>query len=140
MNAITHRFPALTLTRGAVLALALFLTFCGSAPGANSQALRVRKSYTDLTQAERQTYVDAVLQLKATPNPGAGAGDPQNRYDVYVQWHDVDCLHHESGFLPWHRELLNRFENELRGLGPAYANVTIPSWDWTDDPFPADKA
>jgi len=36
--------------------------------------------------------------------------------------------HFDSAFFPWHRELLYRFEQDLRSVRP---NVTIPYWDWS---------
>lgn len=41
----------------------------------------------------------------------------------------VNGAHDGDAFLPWHREYLYRFEDELRMID---ADVTIPYWDWTD--------
>jgi hypothetical protein len=73
----------------------------------------------------------------------------QSRYDDFVEVHRSAMLamqfdaggnmtypgwaHGDSAFLPWHRELLFRFEEELRAVKLETANVTIPYWDWTRD-------
>ncbi len=40
-----------------------------------------------------------------------------------------DGAHESALLLPWHRELVYRFEKALQSVNP---NVTIPYWDWTD--------
>jgi Common central domain of tyrosinase len=83
--------------------------------------MRTRRNYK--SQAfDRQAFVDAVLELER-----AGI------YDKYVE-QDRDALlgaepaHHGPGFLPWHREFLFRFENDLYAINQ---KVTLPYWDWT---------
>lgn len=44
--------------------------------------------------------------------------------------HFGHSIHRSSHFLPWHREMLQRFEDELRRSHP---DVTIPYWDPTVD-------
>lgn len=39
--------------------------------------------------------------------------------------------HNVPAFLPWHRELVNRFEALLRQVDPS---VSLHYWDWTQDP------
>lgn len=78
-----------------------------------------RKNLTRLTLAERQAFVNAVLQLKTN-------GD----YDKYVTMHQGAGGHGHGGpaFFPWHREYLRRFEQELQAID---ASVNLPYWDWT---------
>jgi tyrosinase len=78
-----------------------------------------RKNLTRLTLAERQAYVNAVLQLRA--NGG---------YDTYVTQHQGAISHGHFGpaFLPWHREYLRRFERDLQAID---SSVNLPYWDWT---------
>lgn len=117
---------------------------------ANSKRLRwknkpfgsiVRKNVVDLTPQEKQAFVQAVWTLKNTiPN-----GSPTNIYDQFVAVHvgamglmyddaqgpaaGHDGAHESAILLPWHRELVYRFEKALQSVNP---NVTIPYWDWTD--------
>ncbi len=86
---------------------------------------RCRKNQSTLTATERSRFVQAVLALKAS-----------GRYDAFVQTH-IDSMtgtnmwaHRRPGFLPWHRQYLLDYENELRAID---ATVTLPYWDWTVD-------
>src|SRR5206468_3778310 len=66
-------------------------------------------------------FVSAVLTLKAN-----------GTYDNYVVDHmgAMAAAHRGPAFLPWHREFLRRFEQDLRAID---SQVTLPYWDWTVD-------
>lgn len=104
--------------------------------------MRCRKNVRDLSLDEKSRFVRAIKGLKARDSvlrPGA-----QSRYDDYVEIHmaamdaavitppniivNPGWAHFDSAFFPWHRELLYRFEEDLRSVEP---DVTIPYWDWT---------
>lgn len=94
--------------------------------------MRCRKNVKDLTPDEKKAFVQAIKGLKAQDSvlhPGT-----QSRYDDYVEIHrsamdaPINWGHGDSAFLPWHREYLYRFEEDLRTIRPG---VTIPYWDWT---------
>ena len=101
-----------------------------------------RKSATVLTDDERDSFLAAVLSMKATI---ANPGDPQQQqisvYDQFEAIH-IGCLsvtvpdgstvnqgHQGPAFLPWHREFLLRLENALVQHG---SSIGLPYWDWTD--------
>lgn len=115
-------------------------------PFSNSQAashLSVRKNVKDLSSAEKRDYVNAVLKAKSTPDP---ANPGLNYYDAFVRIH-LDAFrctngwnqgnnwagaaHHSPTFLPWHRELLAKYEAMLRQVS-GKPSLALPYWDWTD--------
>jgi tyrosinase len=101
---------------------------CGSGPGSTTE--RVRKNQSSLTAREKEEFVAAVKQLKKTSRPGATT----SIYDEYVLIHReamlIGAIHDGPAFLPWHREFLRRFEEDLQAVNPS---VTLPYWDFTVD-------
>ena len=101
--------------------------------------MKCRKNVKHLTDGDLKKFVNAFVALKAMNSvlhPGA-----QSRYDDFVEthllaMHDMTTMamrpeswgHGGSVFLPWHRELLYRFEELLQSVD---STVTIPYWDWT---------
>lgn len=45
--------------------------------------------------------------------------------------HKITHVHGGAEFLPWHREVVNRCEDQLRVIDP---RLSLHYWDWTDDP------
>lgn len=117
------------------LAQALFLWLPAQAEGQ-----RVRQNYRDLTQPQKDAFVNACLALKAK-DPGA-TDDTVLGWDDIVKLHDDEFsngIHGGPTFLAWHRDLLLRLEDALRTVnGGQFPAVTIPYWDWTEEAgFPA---
>lgn len=83
--------------------------------------MRIRKRYDRLTSQERLRFVHALLVLK-----------DDGRYDQHVRiYQRVTCWARRGpAFLPWHRQLLLRFEDDLRSAEP---DVTLPYWDFCRD-------
>jgi tyrosinase len=115
-----------------VLGLTVLLLFsCG---GGSDEPLPQRKSAARLSSAERAEFVNALLRMKAIPsqyNPAL------NAYDYFVDLHvqafaDHSGAHMAPGFLPWHRELLRRFEAEMRRAS-GNPRITLPYWDWIEE-------
>jgi tyrosinase len=82
----------------------------------------LRKNYRSLTDVERDRFVGALKQVKST-----------GFVDQFAQMHARHFLmgiHQSSHFLPWHREMLLRFERELQKHD---YNITIPYWDSSVD-------
>lgn len=102
----------------------------------------IRKSATTLIDDERDSFLAAVMRMKATiANPGASQTQQISIFDQFEAIH-IGCLsvsipsggtvnmgHQGPAFLPWHREFLLRFENELVRHG---STIGLPYWDWTD--------
>ncbi|NUT97066.1 MAG: VWA domain-containing protein [Saccharothrix sp.] len=89
----------------------------------------VRRNFAHLTPAERQAYVDAVLQADLH-----AFADGVSYWDKQDQIHQSTHNHDGNSFLPWHRELVNRYEDLLRQSNP---DVALHYWDWTEDPTEA---
>jgi tyrosinase len=107
--------------------------------------MHVRKNASQLSRAERQAFVDAVLEVKHKPSRLHPGDSDRSRYDDFVQVH-LDAMmvmmheppqpswgHQAAAFGPWHRVLLFEFEKELQAVTPT---VTLPYWDWTVDSSP----
>ena len=112
-------------------------------PKANGQ-LRIRKNAVDLSDDERQAFVDGVLQMKIS-----------GVYDNYVNTHlntgircdtafdgtltTIEaCAHQSPAFLPWHRQYIWEFETDLldaaRTVGGGTTVLTgLPYWEWSVD-------
>ena len=80
-----------------------------------------RKDLTTLTDTQRDSLVDAFLQLKA-----------DGKYDKYADQHAdyFGDAHGNPFFYPWHREFLANIEKELRAYDP---DIALPYWDSTKD-------
>ena len=85
-----------------------------------------RKNYRDLTADEKDRFVAALHHLKATGVIDQYASDHENFFH---------SAHHSAHFLPWHREFLRRFEDELRSFDPG---ISIPYWNSTEDTSASD--
>jgi tyrosinase len=97
----------------------------------------VRKNQKSLLAFERQRFVAAVKQMKLV-----------GTYDQYVQWHldamgnmttEPNFAHQGPAFLPWHREFILLFEQDLQAADKALGNdgsLMLPYWDWTAETSP----
>ncbi|MBD2503177.1 tyrosinase family protein [Anabaena azotica] len=88
--------------------------------------VRVRKNANNLTQGERDRFLEAYGQLN-----NAGTGIYQDFRDSHVQASDLEA-HKGPQFLPWHRAFLLDLERELQIVDPS---VSLPYWRF-DEPAP----
>jgi hypothetical protein len=86
-----------------------------------------RKNYRDLTDVERDRFVQALHHLKST-------GVVDNFANEHATFFHMG-IHGTSHFLPWHRDFLRRFEDALQTFHP---DITIPYWNSTVDTSPSD--
>ena len=86
----------------------------------------VRRNIAHLSVAERQQFVDAVRGIDLV-----AYSDGVSYWDKQDQIHQATHNHGGNSFIPWHRELCNRFEKLLQSVDP---EVALHYWDWTQDP------
>lgn len=86
-----------------------------------------RKNYRDLTNIERDRFVQALYYLKSTGVIDQFANEHATFFHMGI--------HGTSHFLPWHRDFLRRFEIALQTYHP---DITIPYWNSTVDTNPSD--
>jgi hypothetical protein len=110
---------------------------------------KYRKNGLNLNPTEKKNFVDAVLNLTTQHYGGQACNtvgtnfmlDPMTGMNVHPRMaggvnyfakfdevHSDTMTHGGEDFLPWHRDLLNRFEALLRAYDPT---VSLPYWDWS---------
>lgn len=87
----------------------------------------IRRNVATISQAERDRLRDAILQLDMQELYPGGP----SMWDIQDEIHQATHVHGGESFLPWHRELCNRFEAMLREVDP---DLSLHYWDWTTDP------
>jgi hypothetical protein len=99
----------------------------------------IRRNIAHVSPEERNRLRDALVKLNAKKYDGS-ANDVQFGRPVpggVTFWFKQDEIHARTGvhrqpiFLPWHRELCRRLEQDLRGIDP---EISLHYWDWTTDP------
>ncbi len=104
--------------------------------------VRVRKNANDLTEDERNNFLEAFnrLSLKTAkgiyeetgPDGNPFIKKPKKILDELVLMHTIDAateIHFRSSFHPWHRLFLLHLERELQEVNPA---VTVPYWKFDE--------
>lgn len=99
----------------------------------------IRRNIARVSEYERWRFRDAIVELHNRYYPdGVSKWVKQDKiHEATSKWvhHDHDDthadVHAEAVFLPWHRELCNRFELLLREVDPW---LSLHYWDWTEDP------
>ena len=86
----------------------------------------VRRNVAKISQAERDRFRDAIVALDGMAYP-----DGVSFWDKQDAIHQATHVHGGPAFVPWHRELCNRFEALLQQVDPT---VALHYWDWTTDP------
>jgi hypothetical protein len=111
-----------------------------------------RKDAHTLSSFERTNYQDALVNMmKNLHHPGTdgacattGTGllldgtsftyhlpGGVSYFAKFDETH-TEAFVHGGNFLPWHREMLRRFEDQLRMYDPT---ISIPYWDWNTSPI-----
>jgi hypothetical protein len=96
-----------------------------------------RRNIAHISENEILHFIKALTTLNTNKYRFPGKRDDKPFVGGVTYWFKQDEIHqatHVHGgpaFLPWHRELCNRFEKLLRQANPS---VSLHYWDWNDDP------
>jgi hypothetical protein len=94
-----------------------------------------RRNIASASKEERDRFRDAIIALNTScVYPGTRDEKPPGGVTCWFKQDEIHAgshVHNGPAFLPWHRELLNRFEVLLRQMDPF---VSLYYWDWTTDP------
>ena len=92
----------------------------------------IRRNVATISEEERNRLRDAILQLDGSKF----YPDSVSYWDKQDEIHQATHVHGGPAFLPWHRELCNRFEALIREVDP---DLSLHYWDWTTDPRASDN-
>ena len=95
----------------------------------------IRRNIAAVDPAERALLRDAIVELNRRKYSGSRLDRPA---PGGVSWwfkqdeiHQATHVHDGPEFVPWHREITNRFEESLRRIN---SQLSLHYWDWTQDP------
>lgn len=94
----------------------------------------IRRNLATVSKEERDLLLDAIKQLNTVFYPGTRTDFPAGGVSYWFKQDEIHQSSHVHGcpaFLPWHRDLLNRFEAVLRSIHP---ELSLHYWDWNLDP------
>ncbi|MDQ4015987.1 MAG: tyrosinase family protein [Thermoproteota archaeon] len=96
----------------------------------------IRRNILTVSAVERQRLRNAILALQQKKYPGNRTDSPPGGVSYWFKQDEIHQATHVHGgpeFLPWHRELVNRFEQSIREIDP---ELSLHYWDWNTDPHP----
>lgn len=94
----------------------------------------IRRNIAQVDPSERVLLRDALIELNRRFFPGARTDTPAGGVTWWFKQdeiHQATHVHGGPGFIPWHREIVNRLEAMLRQVNP---QLSLHYWDWTQDP------
>ncbi|KGQ19036.1 Tyrosinase family protein [Lysobacter dokdonensis DS-58] len=106
-----------------------YTTVCGADRMMGAEITKPRVNAATASAAERTRLRDAYIEIATTPAFALLTG--YNYWTKQQQVHVRAPEHDNAGFLPWHREFINRLELLLQEADP---RVKLMYWQWTQDP------
>jgi hypothetical protein len=104
----------------------------------------IRRNITSVSEEERLLFVAAIRQLDSGSmvypnNLGRDSADSAGNITYWDMMEEIHKDGHAHGtdvhagpaFIPWHRAIVNHFEELLRMVDP---RLSLHYWDWTTDP------
>lgn len=94
----------------------------------------VRRNIAYVEPSERALLRDAIAALNSRFYGGSREDEVPGGVSHWFKQdeiHRATHIHNGPAFLPWHREMVNRFENMLRDVDP---RISLHYWDWTQHP------
>jgi hypothetical protein len=95
----------------------------------------IRRNIATVSQEERDRLRDAIIKLQTQQHyPGARGDSPVGGVSYWFKQDEIHAnthVHFCPAFVPWHRELINRFEALIQEIDP---QLSLHYWDWTQDP------
>jgi len=95
----------------------------------------IRRNISTVTKEERDRLRDAIIKLQTDYHfPGVRTDTPVGGVSWWFKQDEIHAHSHVHGvpaFVPWHRELMKRFEAMIRTVDP---ELSLHYWDWTQDP------
>lgn len=94
----------------------------------------IRRNVAHVDPTERAMLRDAILEMHRRYYPGVKTDTPPGGVSWWFKQDEIHQATHVHGgpeFLPWHRELTNRFEELIRQINP---QLSLHYWDFTEDP------
>lgn len=96
----------------------------------------IRRNVATISADERHRFRDAIIALNHKFYPGGRNDNPTGGVSFWFKQDEIHAnthVHSCPAFIPWHRELMNRFEDLLREVDPL---LSLHYWDWNTDPTP----
>src|SRR6266853_2915701 len=94
----------------------------------------IRRNIAQVEPSERALFRDAIVEMHRRFFPGSKGDTAPGGVSWWFKQDEIHQATHVHGgpeFLPWHRELCNRFEELLRQINP---QLSLHYWDFNDDP------